>query len=132
MILATVAATLAIVVQDQAVLRAAPSRTAQQQASLWQGESLEVRGQRMDYLQVYDHRIERGGYVRASEVRVAGLAAGDAPGLLAVLRFLRDTPGQESLGIAYAAAYLKAAPAPAIDAEPFSALGEMEIGRAHV
>lgn len=125
MILAAVAATLAIVVQDQAVLRAAPSRAAQQQATLWQGESLEVRGQRMDYLQVYDHRIERGGYVRASEVRAVGLAAGDAPGLLAVLRFLRDTPGQESLGIAYAAAYLKAAPAQAIDAEPFDALGAM-------
>src|ERR1700744_1282588 len=99
MILATLA-TLAIVVQDQAVLRAAPARAAQQQATLWQGESPEGRGRRMDYLQVYDPRIERGGYVRASEGRVAGLEAGDAPGLLAVLRFLRDTPGQESLGIA--------------------------------
>ncbi|HZR34142.1 MAG TPA: hypothetical protein VFA75_02120 [Nevskia sp.] len=124
MLLATLA-TLAIVVQDQAVLRAAPSRTAQQQATLWQGEALEVRGARLDYLQVYDHRIERGGYVRRDEIRGTGLEAADAPGLLAVLRFLRDAPGQESLGIAYAAAYLKAAPAPAIDAEPFDALGAM-------
>ena len=124
MLLATLAA-LAIVAQDQAVLRAAPSRNAQQQATLWQGESLEVRGARMDYLQVYDHRLERGGYVRASEVRGVGLESADAPGLLAVLRFLRDTPGAESLGIAYAAAYLKAAPAQAIDAEPFDALGGM-------
>ncbi len=124
MFLATLAA-LAIVAQDQAVLRAAPSRNAQQQATLWQGESLEIRGARMDYLQVYDHRIERGGYVRLSELRSTGLDAADAPGLLAVLRFLRDAPGAESLGIAYAAAYLKAAPAQAIDAEPFDALGGM-------
>ncbi len=124
MLLATLA-TLAIVVQDQAVLRAAPGRNAQQQATLWQGEALEVRGARLDYLQVYDHRIERGGYVRLNEVRSTGLEAADAPGLLAVLRFLRDAPGQESLGIAYAAAYLKAAPAQAIDAEPFDALGAM-------
>lgn len=124
MLLASLAA-LAIVAQDQAVLRAAPSRNAQQQATLWQGEVLEIRGARMDYLQVYDHRIERGGYVRLSEVRSTSLEADDAPGLLAVLRFLRDAPGAESLGIAYAAAYLKAAPAQAIDAEPFDALGSM-------
>jgi hypothetical protein len=124
MLLATVAA-LAIVAQDQAVLRAAPSRNAQQQATLWQGEVLEIRGERLDYLQVYDHRIERGGYVRLSEVRGTGLEEADAPGLLAVLRFLREAPGEESLGIAYAAAYLKAAPAQAIDAEPFAALGAM-------
>ena len=37
-----------------------------------------------------------------------------APQMLAVLRFLRDTPGAEPLAIAYAAAYLKAAPAAAI------------------
>ena len=51
----------AIVVQDQA--RCAPRRATrrQQQAVLWQGEAVEVRGERMDYLQVYDHRRERGG-----------------------------------------------------------------------
>ena len=59
----------AIVVRDQTPLRAAPRDSAQQQAVLWQGEAVEVRGERMDYLQVYDHRRERGGFVRASQVR---------------------------------------------------------------
>jgi hypothetical protein len=82
-------------------------------------------GARMDYLQVYDHRRERAGYVRAGQVRSIGLEEADAPGLLSVVRFLRDMPGEEALGMAYAAAYLKAAPAQAIDAEPFDALGGM-------
>ena len=42
-----------------------------------------------------------------------------------MVRFLRDTPGAESLGISYVAAYLKAAPAVAITAEPFDALSGM-------
>jgi len=124
MLLAALAA-LAIVTQDPTALRAAPRASAPQQVQLWQGDALEIRGERLDYLQVYDHRRERAGYVRATQVRAIGLDAGDAPGLLAVLRFLRDTPGSEALGIAYAAAYLKAAPAAAIDAEPFDALGSM-------
>jgi hypothetical protein len=118
-------ALVAIVTQDNAAMRAAPRESAQQQAVLWQGDSLEVRGQRMDYLQVYDHRRERGGYIRASQVRTQSLDPKDAPELLSVVRFLRDTPGAESLGISYAAAYLKAAPAEAIGAEPFDALGTM-------
>jgi hypothetical protein len=44
---------------------------------------------------------------------------------MAVVRFLRDTPGAESLGIAYTAAYIKAAPAEAIGPEAFDALGTM-------
>src|SRR5882757_5514468 len=111
MILATLTAVtlthLAIVVQDQAPLRAAPHQSAQQQAQLYQGDTLEVRGARMDYLQVYDHRRERAGYIRAGQVRSIGLEEADAPGLLSVVRFLRDTPGEEALGMAYAAAYLK-------------------------
>ncbi|AMP05740.1 hypothetical protein [Collimonas pratensis] len=118
-------ALVAIVTQDSAALRAAPRESAQQQAVLWQGDSLEVRGEKMDYLQVYDHRRERGGYIRASQVRPQSLEAKDAPDLLAVVRFLRDTPGAEALGISYAAAYLKAAPAEAIGPEPFDALGTM-------
>jgi len=118
-------ALVAIVTQDNAALRAAPRDTAQQQAVLWQGDSLEVRGERMDYLQVYDHRRERSGYIRASQVRTQSLEPKDAPDLLAVVRFLRDTPGAEALGISYAAAYLKAAPAEAIGPEPFDALGTM-------
>lgn len=118
-------ALVAIVTQDQASLRAAPRDSAQQQAVLWQGDALEVRGERMDFLQVYDHRRERAGYIRASQVRTHNLQPEDAPDLLAVVRFVRDTPGAETLGIGYAAAFLKAAPAEAIGAEPFDALGSM-------
>ncbi|WP_202423909.1 hypothetical protein [Duganella margarita] len=119
------ALTLAIVTQDQTALRAAPKDSAQQQAVLWQGDSLEIRGEKQDFLQVYDYRRERAGYIRAAQVRKVSLEAADAPELLSVVRFLRDTPGAESLGISYAAAYLKAAPAAAITAEPFDALGTM-------
>lgn len=120
---AAAAAMLAIVTQDQAALRAAPSATAAPHAQLWQGDLLEVRGQRFDHLQVYDYRRERAGYVRAGQVRAVDLTEAEAPQLLAVLRFVRDTPGAEALGIAYAAAYLKAVPAGQITAEPFDALG---------
>ena len=118
-------AVLAVVAQDHVALRAAPADNATVHAQLWQGELLEVRGRNLGQLQVYDQRLERAGYVRESEARVVGTAEADAPQLLSVLRFLRDTPGAESLGIAYAAAYLKAAPADAITAEPFDALGVM-------
>jgi hypothetical protein len=116
---------IAIVVQDQVALRASPRDSAQQQAMLWQGDALEIRAERMDYVQVYDHRRERAGYVRASQIRRVSLAAADAPEALAVLRFLRDQPGSEALGVAYAAAYLRAVPASQITAEPFDALGQM-------
>jgi hypothetical protein len=128
MITAAAAATLAglaIVAQDQSALRAAPSSSAAQQAVLWQGDLLEVRGERLDHLQVYDHRRERAGYVRTSQVRRIALTETQAPQLLSVLRFVRDTPGAEALGIAYVAAYLRAAPAGSISAEPFDALGVM-------
>jgi hypothetical protein len=123
---ATLAMTLlAIVAQDHVALRSAPARGATVHAQLWQGELVEVRGRQSGQLQVYDHRLERAGYLRESEARVVGTTQADAPGLLAVLRFVRDAPGEESLGIAYAAAYLKAAPADDITAEPFDALGVM-------
>ncbi|MDE2156693.1 MAG: hypothetical protein KGJ32_12480 [Xanthomonadaceae bacterium] len=116
---------LAIVTRDGTALRAQARHSAAPQAVLWQGENLEVRGRALDYLQVYDHRIERAGFVRADRVRIVSMQPGDAPQLLAVVRFLRDMPGSEALGIAYTAAYLKAAPGNAIDAEPFDALGVM-------
>jgi len=119
----------AIVVQDQASLRSAPRDGAQQQASLWQGEVLEVRGERLDYLQVWDHKRERGGFVRASDVRRVALTEAEAPALLAVLRFVQNTPGAEALGIGLAAAYLQAAPAHALagaeGAQAFDALGTL-------
>lgn len=90
---------------------------------LWQGDSLELRGETLDYLQVYDHRRERAGFIKALQVRQLALNKENPPDLLAVVCFLRDTPGAEALGIAYAAAFLKAAPADAIHAEAFDALG---------
>lgn len=123
--LAAAALTLAIVTQDQAALRAAPKDSAAQQAVLWQGDSLEIRGEKGDYLQVYDHRRERAGYIRATQVRVQTLSPEGAPELLSVVRFLKETPGSEALGISYAAAYLRAAPTQAIDGEIFDALGSM-------
>ena len=65
----------------------------------------------MDYLQVYDHRRERGGFVHASLARRVTLAADEAPELLAIVRFLRETPGSEALGIGFSMAYIQAAPA---------------------
>ena len=118
-------ALIAIVTQDQASLRAAPRDSAQQQVMLWQGDSLEIRGERLDYLQVYDHRRERAGFIKASQVRVITTEADSAAEKLSVVRFLRDTPGAEALGIAYTAAYLKAASAPQITAEAFDALGTL-------
>jgi hypothetical protein len=125
----TAATSYAIVVRDQTVLRAAAHDSAQQQALLWQGEVVEVRGERVDHLQVWDYRRERGGFVEASRVRRTSLAPGDAPELLAVLRFVRATPGAEALGIGLAAAYLKAATPEALSgpggAEAFDAIGTM-------
>ena len=122
-------AALAIVVRDQTVLRAAPRDAAQPQAQLWQGEVLEVRGERIDHLQVWDYRRERGGFVDASRVHRLALTPAEAPELLTLLRFVRDRPGSEALGIGFAAAYLKAAPAEARrgagGAEAFDAIGTL-------
>jgi len=122
---AVATAVVGIVTQNQVTLRAAPRQSAIRQAVLWQGEALEIRSERGDYLEVFDHRLERGGFVRASEVRRTTLVPEEAPELLAVVRFLRDTPGSEALGISFAAAYIKAASATALTAEPFDALGQM-------
>ncbi len=108
---------IAIVTRDQTALRAAPRASAPSLAVLWQGEALEVRGERLDYLRVWDHRRERGGFVRAGQVRRTTLKPEEAPGLLSVVRFLRDTPGAEVLGIGFAAAYIRAAPPEALNGE---------------
>jgi len=117
--------TLAIVTQDQIPLRGAPEENAPRHAVLTQGDTLEVRGVKGDYLQVYDHRRERAGYVLATQAARHELDARTAPKLLAVAQFLKDQPGSEALGIAYSAAFLKAAPAEMIDAGAFEALGTM-------
>jgi hypothetical protein len=118
-------AALAIVAQDHTAMRAAPRAGAAELTTLWQGDVLEVRGERAGYLKVYDYRRERGGYVRGEAARPVSLREADAPGLLTVLRFLRDSPGSESLGISYGAAYLKAVPAGSLTAESFDAIGRM-------
>ncbi|HEY6458441.1 MAG TPA: hypothetical protein VIY90_24440 [Steroidobacteraceae bacterium] len=120
-----IAAALAIVVQDHTPLRSAAQSGATQLTTLAQGDVLEVRGEHAGYLQVYNYRRERGGYLRSEAVRFVGLSANDAPGLLAVLRFLRDSRGSEALGISYGAAYLKAAPPQALTAEPLEAIARM-------
>jgi hypothetical protein len=118
-------ATLAIVVQDHTSLRAAPHSSAAEMTVLWQGDVVEVRGERSEYLKVYDYRRERGGYLRSEAVRPLGLTEADAPELLAVLRFFRESVGSEALGISYGAAYLKAVPTQALTAEPFDAIARM-------
>src|SRR5579884_1778088 len=121
----TIVATLAIVVQDHTWLRAAPRAQAAGLVALWQGDVLEIRGESAGYFKVYDYRRERGGYLRREAVRTVGVTGADAPELLAVLRFLRDSHGFEALGISYGAAYLKAVPARALTAEPFDAIARM-------
>ncbi len=123
--LATALTVIAIVTQDQSALRAAPRDSAAQQAVLWQGDRLEIRGQKGDYLQVYDHRRERTGYIHTTQVRSQSLKPEAAPELLSIVRFLKDTPGSEALGIGYAAAYLMAVPPEALNGDAFDALGTM-------
>jgi hypothetical protein len=116
---------VAIVAEDPAVMRNAPRDDAAPQATLWRGDWLEVRGEKAGFLQVYDHRHERPGFIRPSIVRVHRLDEASAPELRAVVRFLRDTAGSESLGIGYAALYLRAAPAGVDASEVMAAIGTM-------
>lgn len=119
------AALVALVVQDQTPLRAAAHENAPRQSALTAGDWLEVRGEQHGYVQVYDHRRERPGYVRPSSVRTYAVDETAAPRLGALVEYLRDAPGQESLGIGYVALYLRAAPAAQVGPEVFDALGTM-------
>ncbi|WP_394833418.1 hypothetical protein LVJ94_43625 [Pendulispora rubella] len=125
MILPALALTVALVVQNQVPLRAASHANAPRQTTLASGDWLEVRGERQGYLQVYDHRHERAGYVHPSMVRSYTVEESTAPKLAALVDYLRDAPGQESLGIGYVALYLRAAPATQVGADAFDALGTM-------
>jgi hypothetical protein len=103
-----------LVNQDQAALRAAPRDAAAVQTLLWRGEALEIRAERGDYLQVWDHYRERGGFVRKAQVHALqplGGPAATADDLLAVLAFVRQQPGAEALGLGLAAAAIQATPA---------------------
>jgi hypothetical protein len=117
----------ALISQDAVALRAAPHDSATMQAQLWQGELVEVRGERLDYVQVWDYKRERGGYVRANQLHLVAFTPTDADSLLAVLRFVKDTHGSEGLSLGYGAAWLKAAPASlmssATGAEVLDAIG---------
>ena len=118
-------ATIAIVVLDHTSLRAAPRSAATELTALWRGDVVEIRGERAGYLKVYDYHRERGGYLKSESVHATELTETAAPELLAVLRFLRETPGSETLGISYVAAYLKAVPARSLSAEPYDAIARM-------
>ena len=124
MMLALTAA-LAIIVRDQAALRAAPRANAIELATLWQGDVLEVRGERGGYLKVYNYRREQGGYVKEDAAQSLPLTESAAPDLLAVTRFLRHSAGFEALGISYAAAYLRVIPPRELTAEPLDAIATM-------
>src|SRR5215468_2889722 len=119
------AVTVAIVTHGPTPLVASTEENAARQATLFRGDWLEVRGERQGRLKVYDYRHERPGYVAPWQVRVYTLNSESAPALRAVIDFLRDEPGAESLGIGYVALYLKVAPAAEIGPEVLDALGTM-------
>ncbi|HWA36369.1 MAG TPA: SH3 domain-containing protein, partial [Burkholderiales bacterium] len=96
---------IAVVTHDRVPLRSAASPSAHVQATLLQGEAVEVRGERLDYLQVWDYQRERGGFVRASQV--LRLDARAPHEILAALRLAQALPASEVLGIALASAYLQ-------------------------
>jgi hypothetical protein len=125
MLLAAAAMTVALVVQGQTPLRAAAHENAPRQTTLTAGDWLEVRGEQHGFLQVYDHRHERPGYVRPSAVRSYVLDEAAAPTLGTLVTYVKDAPGEESLGIGFVALYLRAAPAGAVGPDIFDALGTL-------
>ena len=125
MLLAVVTMTVALVVQGETPLRATAHDGAPKQTILTPGDWLEVRGQQQGFLQVYDHRHERPGYVRPGMVRSYVLDEQTAPRLGPIVDYLKDSPGSESLGIGYVALYLRTAPPQAVGPEAFDALGTM-------
>ncbi|HTJ40587.1 MAG TPA: hypothetical protein VL463_00775 [Kofleriaceae bacterium] len=120
--LLAITATVAIVSGDKVALRASPERTAPMQQVLWKGDWLEVRGARKGWLEVYDHRHERPGWIAGRNAHTIEVDAANAPALRAVVEYLRDTPGSETIGIAYAALYVKVAKP---DAGIMTAIGVM-------
>jgi hypothetical protein len=101
---------VAVVTRDMAPLRAAPEASAARSSVLWRGELLEVRGLRGDYAQVWDHHRERGGFVLREQLHPLQTSAVDLPGLQALLAFVSQQPGDETLGLALAAAVVQALP----------------------
>ena len=96
----------ALVLQDHTALRGAARADAPVLSTLWRGEMLEVRADLGDYLQIWDHQRERGGYVRRGQVH--SLAQAQANELLALLAFVQDQAGAETTSLALAAAAIQA------------------------
>lgn len=123
------APTAGLVTRDRVALRAAPRESAASLAHLWRGEVLEIRATRGDFVQVWDHHRERGGYVHSTLVMPVSVAATEAPQLLALLAFVSGQPGAEPLGLALAAASIQALPAAALQgaegAAVFDAVGQL-------
>ena len=115
--------TIAIVVEDQTVLRAAPEEEAPRAAVTAKGDWLEVRGKARQFLSVYDHRRERAGYVAPERVRTFAVDEASAARIGPVIDFLRDARGEESLGIGLVALFLRVASNDAVGPEVFDALG---------
>lgn len=103
------AASTGLVLQDQTALRAAPKEAAPLLTPLWRGEALELRGQRGDWLQVWDPYRQRGGYVRQAAVMPLPDGEASVPELAAQLRLVRQQPGAEALGLGLAAALVERA-----------------------
>lgn len=102
---------LALVMQPNVSLKSAPKDSARELAVLWQGEWVEVRDARMDYLEVYDHKRERVGFVKVTHLRQSKFHESETKEFLTLVRYLRDNNGSNSLGISLASAYLRAASA---------------------
>jgi len=116
----------ALVLQDGAPLRAAAKDSAPVQAGLVRGDAVELRGERLDYWQVWDYRRERGGFLKKSQ---ALLLSSDAPTLLTQLRLTLPQEGNEGLALALAVAYIQAAGSKELasetGAEVLDALGQV-------
>ena len=97
-----------LVLQDGAALRIAPKEGSPGQARLIRGEAVELRGERLDWLQVWDYRRERGGFVRRGQLLPL---PSDQPALRAQLQLALPQEGQEGLALALASAFVQAAPA---------------------
>lgn len=103
------AAPSALVVPEQLPLRAAPRDAAPVLTALIRGEALEIRGQQGqfgDWLQVWDHGRERGGFVRSGALLAIER---DPAALLVQLRLARRQVGAEGLGLGLAAALIEQA-----------------------
>lgn len=115
-----------LVLQEGAALRIAPKDGSPEQARLTRGEALELRGERLDWLQVWDYRRERGGFVRRSQLLQL---PSDRQALRAQLQLALPQEGQEGLALALGSAFVQAAPAAelssAAGAEVLDAIGQL-------